>query len=157
MKNSVLFWGVSGALVLAAVIGVGLLTFKEACRDFKMGKVVIDETELDVAVAETHTARERGLKGCQSLPKNSGMYFPYEQAQDVRFWMKGMRMPLDMVWVANGRVVGIESNVPPQDELVVDPPIYRPLQPVTGVLEVAGNAAAEYKIEVGDAVQFIPQ
>lgn len=157
MKNSVLFWGVGGALVLAAVVGMGLLSFKEACRDFKAGKVVIDETELSVAVATTNTARERGLKGCQSLPQESGMYFPYEQPQDVQYWMKGMLIPLDIVWIANGRVVGIEKNVPPQDELVVDPPRYRPLQPITGVLEVAGNAAEKYGIKVGDIVQFMPR
>lgn len=156
MKNSILLWGVGGALVLAGVIALGLLSFQEACRDFKAGRVTIGDTELSVAIADTTTARRRGLIGCTELPEHSGMYFPYEQPQDVQFWMKGMRIPLDIVWVTNGRVIGIERNVPPQDELVVDPPLYRPLQPVTGVLEVAGNAAAEYDIKVGDLVQFAP-
>lgn len=155
-KQAVLI-GVGGALVLAAVVASGLLFKGEACRDFRQGMVQVGNKKYAVAVAGTDTERTRGLIGCAKLPADSGMYFPYPSERVATYWMKGMQIPLDIVWIAGGRVVGVEENVPPADALAVDPPQYRSPRPVDAVLELAAGVAREDGIAAGTLVQFVPR
>ncbi len=155
LKNSVLLWGVGGALVLALVAASGLLFTKEACRDFSEGKLQVGQATLDVSVAMTPAERTTGLAGCQGLPKNSGMYFPHDPPQNVGFWMKGMVIPLDIVWIANGKVVGVEESVPTIEKTAVNPTIYYPPVAVSGILEVAAGTAKIYGLTVGTPVNFV--
>ncbi|MEX2054605.1 MAG: DUF192 domain-containing protein, partial [Candidatus Andersenbacteria bacterium] len=83
------------------------------CRDFKEATLQIDSSGLTVALADTDAEKIQGLIGCDAVPNNTGMYFTYEQPRAVQYWMRGMTIPIDIVWVAQGKVVGIEENVPP--------------------------------------------
>lgn len=140
------------ALVLLA-IGGGLLTLRESCRDFKAGKVTVGAKIWNIAVARTSVEQERGLAGCKRMPKDSGLYFVFGAPRPVTFWMKKMLMPIDIVWIAEGRVVGIESDLRPVDTLVVEPPLYQPPRPVDAVLEVPANTAVSAGIKIGDDVR----
>ena len=155
MKNSILLAGIGGAVLLVAIGASGLLFTKEACRDFSEGSVEIGETKIKVAVAETAGERTTGLIGCNALPKNAGMYFPYESPQAVHYWMKGMSIPLDIVWITDGKVVGIAPSVPPAEKTAVDPPIYSSPIAITAVLEVAAGQAKEYGLVPGVPVNFV--
>lgn len=157
MKNSLLLIGVGGAVVFAAVAASGLLFSKEDCRDFSQGTVAVGETKIKVAVAQTPSERTTGLIGCARLPAYSGMYFPYDRAQTVSFWMKGMVIPLDIVWITDGKVVGISPSVPPVEKIAVDPPLYTPPIAVTAVLEVAAGQAKNHGLAVGVPVNFVPR
>jgi uncharacterized membrane protein (UPF0127 family) len=136
---------------------VGYFFSKEACRDFSEGRVEVGETKIKVAVAQAPNERTTGLIGCSQLPAQSGMYFPYDTPQTVNFWMKGMSIPLDIVWIADGKVVGIAPSVPPVEKTAVDPPIYNPPVAVTAVLEVAAGQAKAYGLVVGVTVNFVPK
>lgn len=148
--------GVVGGLVMLAVAASGLLFLHEDCRDFKEGQVRVAERVLNVAVARSQVEFSRGLAGCSDLPQDSGMYFVFEQASTVPFWMKGMVIPIDIVWIADGRVVGIERNVLPPVSAVADPPQYRPPRAVTGVLELAAHGAARLGITDGTSITLEP-
>lgn len=143
-----------GLIILAVVlVGVTLyLSNQTSCRDFTAAEVVIGEHTFQAAVAETSAEHTKGLQGCAELPGMSGMYFVYEEARDVRFWMKGMEISLDIIWIRDGKVIGIERNAPPADRLDERPPIYQPAEEVTGVFEVVAGTANELGITAGDAV-----
>ncbi|MFN3487243.1 MAG: nucleotide-binding domain containing protein, partial [Planctomycetota bacterium] len=71
--------------------------------EVRIGRLVID-----AEVARTAEERAQGLSGRDSLAEDAGMLFVLEREHVPSFWMKGMRFPLDFVWVsAEGRVVDL--------------------------------------------------
>jgi len=70
---------------------------------------------LSLQIANTDAAREKGLSGRKSLAADKGMIFVFDKAGKRCLWMKGMRFPLDMVFVSHGKqVVRIQPNVSPK-------------------------------------------
>lgn len=90
-----------------------------------------------------------GLGYRQSLPEGQGMLFVMP-AEDVQiFCMRGMRFPLDIIWIADGKVVGLEKNVSPRYPGNLPSPL-----PVRYVLEVPGGSGDRHGIKVGDPVSW---
>lgn len=156
MNSKFLVFSVGAVIVMALIIGGSLFFRYEDCRDFSELTLSIDGAEYRMALADTNVEQERGLAGCKSLPDRSGMYFPYENPYTPYFWMKKMLIPIDIVWITNNKVVGIEQNVPIVDTYMVDPPKYIPPRPVTGVLEVGAGKASEYGIKIGSTIIVTP-
>jgi hypothetical protein len=77
------------------------------------------------------------------------MLFLFEKPGTYRFWMKGMRFPIDIVWIRDDEVVGIEHNVPLPAAI---PQTYTPPVPVAVVLELPAGDAARRGIEIGSRV-----
>lgn len=157
MKNPLLLLSAGAAALVALVVLVGLVSFGEACRDFSKGELMVGPTKIDLAIAGTPAERTVGLAGCRKIPQNSGMYFPYDPPQSAQFWMKGMVIPLDIVWIAGGKVVGVVENIPPVEKTTVNPPIYTSPVVVDGVLEVAAGTAKAAGLTVGTPVNFVPK
>lgn len=133
----------------------GLPTPAPASLETKTIKV--DNTLVNVEVANTESSREKGLGGRNSLAENSGMLFVFDsKGVTVGFWMKDMLIPLDMIWISEGKVVKIDKNIPapaagiPDDKLTV----YNPGQPVDYVLEVNAGFSDKNNIKVGDSVDL---
>jgi uncharacterized membrane protein (UPF0127 family) len=112
------------------------------------------------AVVRAEVAREasqlsRGLGGRARLARNAGMYFVLAY-DSPRFWMKGMRIPLDMIWIKSGRVVDLSADVPkpPPGAKESQLPTYSPSHPANRVLEVNAGWAARNGVQVGDAVRL---
>lgn len=143
------------ALVLLAggAYAVHRIYFEEKevhCAGFNDGAVTINNTKISVAYARTEDQKAKGLMECLLVPVRSGMYFPFEPATTPSFWMRGMNVPIDIIWITDGRVTGILENVP--ISTLDDPPMYKPAQPVTGVLEIGAGQALALGITVGNEV-----
>lgn len=65
-----------------------------------------------VEVADTWYSRIRGLFGRVSLDADRGMLFVFPYASSRLFWMFGMKFPLDFVFLRDGVIVKVVSNVP---------------------------------------------
>ncbi len=146
-----------GILVGIALIGIALLMagFSKGapCRDFDEGTVTIGSHAFAVDIAKIPSEQVRGLAGCPSLAEKTGMYFPQDKPTDTAIWMKGMVIPIDIVWIAEGKVIAIHEYVPPPSNLKTELlPRYTPPQPVTGILEIAAGETTRLKISVGDLV-----
>lgn len=121
--------------------------------------VTIGETSFEVIVADTAVEQVKGLGGKASLDSNQGMYFPQDGTQNPTFWMKDMLIPIDIIWIKDSQVVGIETNVPPPAAEQHDGNLPRYQSPVDfpdAVLEIGANRAQEFGIQVNDPVQFRP-
>ena len=123
------------------------------------GPVVrVDETEFPVELSVTPDERIRGLSGRASLGTGTGMLFIFEVESRLRFWMREMEFPLDMVWIgAECQVVDISVNVPPPDPgtSLDDLPRYSPRTPARYVLEINGGEAEALGLGAGDPVEFL--
>jgi uncharacterized membrane protein (UPF0127 family) len=105
--------------------------------------------EVRAELAEGEAARERGLSGRAKLEDGRGMLFVYRDHVERTYWMKGMRFPIDIVWIDRGRVSGVERDLPvPQGDV----PLYSSRGPADRVLEVPAGWAARHGVEPGDRV-----
>ena len=112
-----------------------------------------DGTRVDLEVAQSDEQRERGLMFRDSLPEHAGMLFPFDVPRRYGFWMKNVRIPLDIIWLdAGGRIVWIAPNAKP---CASEPcPMYVPEAKASFVLEVVGGFAERHGVAVGDTVQL---
>ena len=62
-----------------------------------MQVVRVDEVAFPVELAVTSEQRAQGLSGRVFLDFGTGMLFVFEAESRLRFWMKEMEFPLDMV------------------------------------------------------------
>jgi len=105
----ILYAGVLGIGALLAIIWLGALSHEPSYVPMQAGT-----HQYLLAIADTDAAREKGLGDIPSLATNKGMLFVYPGQQELCFWMKDMRFPLDILWLDGGhRVVTIRKHVQP--------------------------------------------
>lgn len=112
---------------------------------------------LKVFLAVSSQEKAKGLGGCASLARKTGMYFPFSDVGPQTFWMKDMVMPIDIVWVSRGVIVGVDQNVPipakgAQDYQLA---LYHSPKDVDAVLEVGAGLADTYGLEQGGHVVLV--
>jgi uncharacterized membrane protein (UPF0127 family) len=118
-------------------------------------QVRVGDATVTADVADDDAERSLGLGQRKHLGRDAGMYFVLTNASPT-FWMKGMLIPLDMIWIKDGRVVDVSARVPkprpgtPESEL----PIYSPDSPADRVLEVNSGWAQRNGVERGDRVRL---
>lgn len=97
----------------------------------------------------------RGLGGRDSLSSSHGMLFVFSSSGQHAIWMKGVLIPIDVIWIsADGRVVDVRTAQPepgvPDEQLKR----YHPGEPARYVLEVQAGLAAEKGVAVGDDAEI---
>lgn len=107
-------------------------------------------------LADTPALQSRGLGGRKNLGPRAGMLFLYAERGSHVFWMKGMLIAIDMIWLDNSRIVHIEHRVPPPapGTALGALPTYGTGVSANAVLEIAAGRAAELGLAVGDSVRF---
>lgn len=119
--------------------------------------VTINNKEIAIEIARTPKEREKGLSERSSLAENSGMLFVFDDEDKVQaFWMKGMQIPIDIIWIDEGKIIRIDKNVPISDANTPDTKIktYSAGRPVDYVLEVNAGYSDANSIKVGDSVSI---
>lgn len=141
--------------VIAFIVLVGLLLQHSSTLAPTQRTVTIGSKVINVEVASTEATREQGLSGRSSLPAGSGMLFVFESKNvNPIFWMKGMLIPLDFIWISGGKVIRIDKNVPAPSPNTSDSnlKLYSAGQPIDYVLEVNAGFSQLNSIKVGDSV-----
>ncbi len=112
-----------------------------------------EKLEVNVELADTDSKRSKGLMGRESLGQNSGMLFIFDQTSISGFWMKNVKIDLDMIFAdENGAIVYIEHSAKPCTE---DPcTVYNSNRAYNYVLEVNGGWATENSVAVGDSLDL---
>ena len=119
--------------------------------------LTIGNAAFGVEIADTPELRSKGLGGRDSLAEQTGMLFIFQSGQASSFWMKGMRFPLDFVWIGEDcTVVDLTENVrhsspeTPSSELE----IFESASPATYTFEINAGEVRRFDIEIGDDVRF---
>lgn len=106
--------------------------------------------EVNVEVVRAPAALAQGLSGRAFLPDDEGMLFDLGRMMQPQFHMRGVRFPLDMIFLDESQeVVGIVESAPPNG---AGP--YSAWEPARYVVEVNGGWAARHGVELGDGVRF---
>ena len=113
--------------------------------------VTLGEQVVTSWVATSTDVQEQGLSGVTTLTDVQGMLFVFEEAMLQSFWNGGMLIPFDLVWIREGRVVGVAAKVPPyaEGEQILDAP-----ELVTHVLELASGWTERHGLKVGNSVSL---
>ena len=79
------------------------------------------------------------------------MLFVFDANDYHGIWMKDMRFPIDIIWIAEDKtIVEITRNVAPETY----PTIFKPPRPVRYVIETNPYFAESFSINVGDTVEL---
>ncbi len=113
---------------------------------------MIGDRSFELEVARTEQQQATGLMYRKSLANNRGMLFTFEPPQPVRFWMKNTLIPLDMIFLRNGKVVAIAAAVPSCKTKTC--PTYGTPSPIDQVIELRGGRAKEIGLKVGEQVKI---
>lgn len=136
-------------IVLTAIV---LRTWQWWEGRLKHGTVKIGNVTIEVEVADTPLAREKGLSGRESLEENRGMLFVFPKKGYYSFWMKEMNFPIDIIWIADDKIVDIAPSVPTLAGEFLK--TYQPKEPVNFVLEVNAGFSESHSLKVGDRVEI---
>lgn len=104
-------------------------------------------------VPQSAEERALGLMFRPALPEDRGMLFSNAPPRPVRMWMKNVPVPLDMVFIHEGRVVGLLEQLPPCAETVC-PTYGLGTRAVDHVLELRAGSIAELGLAPGDRVRL---
>ncbi len=119
--------------------------------------ITVGDVTLTVELAVTPLEKQVGLSGRDRLPTYAGMIFLYDEEAQYSFWMRGMLIPLDFLWIgADCTVFEVIADVPPPEKGAPTSslPLYMPSAPVLHVLEVNAGVVEESGMQPGDRVRF---
>lgn len=142
-----------GLVIIVAIIVVLTFSYLNYSPNPDTGIVKINDVSIIVEIADEVSEQSTGLMYRESLDENSGMFFIFDKEQNLYFWMKNVKINLDMIFInENYEVVGIVKDVKPCNEI--------PCKRYGGeflakyVLEVNGGFSEKNGISVGDEVKF---
>ncbi len=129
----------------------------QSLRHTSRARVELGGQTFVVDVVDTPALQARGLGGRTRLGPDEGMLFVYPDKERRTFWMRGMLIPIDILWLDNNRIIHIEHRVPPPAPGTPPRqlPTYAAPAPANGVLEIAAGRAAALGVRVGDYARMV--
>lgn len=142
-------------IVLVIIFLVFYFLVKQGIANRKIIKIRVKDQVIEAVVSDTPIALAKGLGGTESIEDNEGMLFVFKSPRKTSFWMDGMKFPLDIIWIKDGKIIKIDENVPIAEKLTDLRHTYSPPEKVDYVLEVNAGFSERFGVEVGDVVGFI--
>lgn len=134
-----------------ATLAVAIVLFCTACRA-QGPHVELGGETFSVEIADTSEKQRLGLMFRDSMPEDHGMLFIFPNERMRSFWMKNMRMPIDIIYFDEDyRVVSIVKHARPCRTTRC--PGYPSAGPARYVLELKAGLADELGLETGDLME----
>lgn len=146
------------------VLGFNLVSCKNDNKSIKQTEIafkkegeltifkVSDSTELtlDIEIAESEFDIQTGLMYRDSMEKNQGMLFVFNEESERYFYMKNTKIPLDIIYLdANKTIVSFQKNTIPFDEASLPSNA-----PAKYVLEVNAGLVELWALAIGDRISY---
>src|SRR3989338_4166298 len=136
------------ALLLIIVAGMILAqNYLKNKTFFSLGKdptITINEQTFELIVAKSPEEKEIGLSETKSLPENKGMIFSFDDPGYYSFWMKNMKIPIDIIYINNDEITTVLKNLHPHEDPEKSPIIYAPTEQSNMVLEINAGLSEKY-------------
>lgn len=145
------------ALLAACAAGAQVAPLADLAS-FPRGTVEIHASDsshrFDVWIAATPERQSQGLMFVRELPPDRGMLFVHDPPRPIGMWMKNTYIELDMLFIADGRIVRIVRRARPHSLQTIESG-----EAVSAVLELRGGEADRRGISVGSRVSVagLPQ
>lgn len=138
---------IAGVVGLVIVVSVFFITSQSQILTLRIGDGVFK-----ARVAKTDAAREKGLGDTTTLADNEAMILAFATDDQWQIWMKGMRYPLDIVWLDKDKaVVYIVKNAPYEEGELAR---YKPTALARYVVELPAGTVDKKRISIGKHASF---
>jgi len=139
-------------LFLLLIIGLSSSIYPQEDKDYAF-VTLPDGTRIKAEIVDTPEERAQGLMNRDKVEENEGMLFIFEGLGFYSFWMKNMKISIDILWLSpEGKIVYIASEVPPCKK---EPcPSYQPYQKAQYVLELTAGKAERENLKIGSDVKI---
>jgi hypothetical protein len=145
------FWGI-GCLIMAVWLAGSGPTVSWGQQMSEAGNLIIpvqlNNTAIQVEVVASEEKIYLGLGGRRQLAPGTGMLFIMPMLAVQEFCMRGMLIPIDIIWIAKDRIIGFHQNVSPKEQGVLISPA-----PADLVLEVPAGFVAAAGFKIGDRLR----
>jgi len=138
------------AVVIIIIIGLFWAQKSASLQDYEKGTVVFHNTKIKVEIADNPITKYNGLSNRDEINDDEGMLFVYTDYSRPGFCMREMEFSLDIIWINEDKVVGIDQNLPLDNcKNYIYPPSL-----INYVLEVKAGFVTQNQIKIGDEVQI---
>lgn len=118
--------------------------------DYQLIEVSKNKTKLKLYLADTPKKSTTGLSIVTSLPKNQGMLFTFPQKSYHSFWMKNMKISIDIIFLSDGKITDILENITPESY----PQTFTSSVPANQVIEINAGESKSLGLNVGDFIDL---
>ena len=145
-----------GVVVVIVIIALAIILLGSQAGLFgKKANLEIGSTKLKLDVADSQSKRETGLSGRNSLSDTTGMLFVFDSPSIPVFWMKGMKFPIDIIFLNKKKIITIFKNVPaPKSTTDIPSTFYQPKSPADSVIELKAGAADKFNLREQDSLNY---
>ncbi|MEI7741259.1 MAG: DUF192 domain-containing protein [bacterium] len=132
--------------VIIGIVGIWYFFNRGPQPEYDFTSIAFKKTGeiVQVYVPKNEAASILGLGGRDVLPEDYGMFWHFSTPRKPVFTMHGMRIPLDFLWLKDGKIAEITSSVSTGVDTL------SPSVDITGVLEVNSGYAAKRGLKAGD-------
>jgi uncharacterized membrane protein (UPF0127 family) len=123
-------------------------------KNNQMSYVKIDGKQFFVDVAKTDEQKAKGLDIYDKLPVKKGMIFTFQTPDYYPFWMKGMKFPIDIIYINNNKIVDIFENLPNPKTDNETPVMVKPQAKSNFILEINAGLSHKYNFKTGDRIEI---
>lgn len=100
-------------------------------------------------IADSNQERSQGLMFRETMPKDHGMLFDFQEKRPIQMWMRNTPLSLDMIFTdETGKVVKIAERTTPFSDAIIDSG-----EPVTHVLEINAGVSRLLGMKIGDKIE----
>ncbi|MFD1615280.1 DUF192 domain-containing protein [Gelatiniphilus marinus] len=128
-----------------------LVTFTKE-GELTLHKTTTDSTKvvIDIEIADNEYETQTGLMYRDSMEKNQGMLFVFDDLEERSFFMKNTKIPLDLIFIDDKKtIVSFQKNAKPFDESSLPSNAAAKY-----VLEVNAGLVDFWKLAVGDRISY---
>lgn len=142
-----------GAVAAAVGMAAGCTSSKPVLAAVRIGPAPV---EFRVEVAETADQQRAGLSGRDELSAGTGMLFRFGSRSEQQVWMAGMKFPLDVAWLADDRVVAVDTLAACAETDENACPRWTSPSPVDALLEVPAHSLTAVVPGMAVTVEELP-
>ena len=136
-------------LLLLIILGINIFLLKKPAE---MGTIRIENSIINVEMADTPREQYRGLSNRPSLCADCGLLFNFPDQKVRGFVMRDMMFPLDIIFISSGKIIKIAKNLLPEGHETKN--IYSSEAKADKVLEVNAGFCEKNGIKIGDQVFY---
>lgn len=108
-------------------------------------------SKIDIELATSDSARQRGLMDRPNIDENTGMLFIFDRPERQSFWMHNTPSSLDIMFIGPDRqILNIHEFAAPMS----DDPQYPSAGLSNLVLEVVGGYCKKHGVKAGDRIDY---
>lgn len=116
-------------------------------------RISIGYKRLKADVADTTSSRARGLSGREKMDKNECMLFIFPYKAKHALWMRGMKFPIDVLWLdAERKIISMKEDLPPAT--IFEFKTYSPNKQAKYVIELPAGFIKKNKVKMKSKIVF---